>query len=247
MKRHLLRRAATIALLVLPLAVLAVACGGGDDDPAPTPTAEPTLSAAAAETAIEAILLKGSDLGDDYTQDAESCQSNEDAALARPDTDNARTQFEEWGQVLACNAQFAAPPSADLIINAKTARMMNTVTLFRTPEGATEALTFLRDLPPEIVETLLDEGDGATQLSDTVVTKDIEFTPRGDELFAWRVAGKATLPDGLLINYVADVVHVRSGSTTGSIITVALGQPPDRAELEGLVDLFLTRAAAATS
>ncbi len=247
MKRHLTRLLIPVAaMLLLPLAAVAVACGGGDDAP-PPPTAEPTLSAAAAEAALEAIVLKASDIGDDYTQDVARVQTNEEAALARPDTDNARTQFEEWGQVLAYNVQYAAPPTADLIFNAKTARMMNTVTLFRTPEGAAAALTFLRDLPPEIVETLLDEDDGETQLSDTIVTKDIEFATKGDESFAWRVSGKATLPGDFVVNYVADVVWVRSGNTNGNVITVALGQPPDRAELEGLVDLFLTRAQAGAS
>lgn len=247
MKRHLTRLLIPVAaMLLLPLAAVAVACGGGDDAP-PPPTAEPTLSAAAAEAALEAIVLKASDIGDDYTQDVARVQTNEEAALARPDTDNARTQFEEWGQVLAYNVQYAAPPTADLIFNAKTARMMNTVTLFRTPEGAAAALTFLRDLPPEIVETLLDEDDGETQLSDTIVTKDIEFAAKGDESFAWRVSGKATLPGDFVVNYVADVVWVRSSNTNGNVITVALGQPPDRAELEGLVDLFLTRAQAGAS
>ncbi len=243
MKRQLPRLAIAIAtMLLIPLVALGAACGGDDDPPA-----QPTLSAAAAETALEALVLKASDIGDDYTQDTANFQTNEQAALARPDTDNARTQFEEWGQVLSYNVQYAAPPTADLIFNAKTARMMNTVTLFRTPEGATESLTFLRDLPTETIETLLDEDDGSTQLSDTIVTKDIEFVAKGDESFAWRVTGKATLPDGFVVNYVADVVYVRSGSTTGNVITVALGQPPDRTELEGLVDLFLTRAAASAS
>lgn len=247
MDRHLRRLPFVLAAtFLLPLVAFAVACSGGDDA-SPTPTAEPTLSADAAEAALEALSLKAADIGDDYTQEVARVQTNEEVALARPDTDNARVQLAEWGQVLTYNVQYAAPPTADLIFNAKTARMMNTVTLFRTPEGAAAALVFLRDLPPETIETLLDEDDGETQLSDTIVTKDIEFTAKGDESFAWRVSGKATLPDGFVVNYVADVVFVRSGSTTGNVITVALGQPPDRAELEGLVDLFLTRAAAAAS
>ena len=230
-----------IALTIAALALAACSGDGGDDTP-PTPTPRAAMTEAEARTFIETVSLTGTDIGADYTQAVDRCQTNDEAAAARPDTENARSQFEEWGQVFACNVRWDAPPNADLLFNAKTAQMMNSVTVFESPEGATASLEFFRALPEDIVSDFITGGDSSA-LSDTRVQKDIEFTPKGDESFAWRVSGKATLEGGFVVNYVADVVFVRSGEINGNVTTVALGQAPDRTELEGLVDTFLARIA----
>lgn len=237
---------AILMLMAAGLATFALAaCSSGDgDDAPPTATPRPAMTEAQARTFLAAVALKADDIGTDYKQEVARYQTNEEAAAARPDTDNARTQFEEWGQILSYNVQYAAPPTADLLFNAKTARMMNTATVFETPAGASSSLEFLRSLPEDIVADFVSGGDGGTVLSDTRVQKDIEFAAKGDESFAWRVSGKATLAGGFVVNYVADVVFVRSGSVNGNVTTVALGQAPQRAELEKLIDTFLARIAA---
>lgn len=236
---HALRPLALIAALAV--ITTAVACSGGDDTP-PTPTPRAPLTQDEARAFIDTVSLTGSDIGADYTQAVDRCQTNDEAAAARPDTENARTQFEEWGQVFTCNVRWDAPPNADLLFNAKTAQMMNSVTVFESPEGATASLEFFRALPEDIVADFITGGDSSA-LSDTRVQKDIEFAPKGDASFAWRVSGKATLDGGFVVNYVADVVFVRAGEVNGNVTTVALGQAPDRTELEGLVDTFLARIA----
>ncbi len=231
-------------LLSLMLVPALIACSGGGDDTPPTPTPRPQLTAAEAEPVLKRISLLATDIGTDYEQPVARYQTNDEAAAARPDSDNARQQFEDWGQVLTYNVQYAAPPTADLLFNAKTARMMNTATLFGGDDGASQSLAFLRSLPEDVVADFISGGDAGTMLSDTRVLKDIEFAPKGDESFAWRVSGKATFTGGFTVNYVADVVFVRSGNITGNVTTVALGQAPKRAELEKLIDTFLARAAA---
>lgn len=233
------------ALMIALMSLAFAACGGdGGDDTPPTPTPRAAMTQEEARAFIGAASLTGADIGADYTQAVDRCQTNDEAAAARPDTENAKTQFQEWGQVITCNVRWDAPPDADLVFNAKTAQMMNSVTVFESPEGAAASLEFFRALPEDIVADFIAGGDGATTLSDTRVQKDIEFVAKGDESFAWRVSGKATLPGGFVVNYVADVVFVRTGEINGNVTTIALGQAPNRTELEGLVDTFLARVAA---
>jgi hypothetical protein len=71
------------------------------------------------------------------------------------------------------------------------------------------------------------------------------FPSKGDESFAWRISGKATFEGGTTLNFIADTVFVRAGNISGSVTAVALGSPPDRAELERLVDRFVEKARAA--
>lgn len=232
------------ALMIAVSTFTLAACGGdGGDDTPPTATPRAAMTQDEARAFISRASLAGADIGADYTQAVDRCQTNDEAAAARPDTENARTQFEKWGQVFTCNVRWDAPPNADLLFNAKTAQMMNSVTVFESPEGAAASLEFFRSLPENVVADFITGGDGGTALSDTRVQKDIEFVPKGDESFAWRVSGKATLEGGFVVNYVADVVFLRSGEVNGNVTTVALRQAPDRTELEGLVDTFLARIA----
>jgi hypothetical protein len=225
-------------LLIAATVAFAFACGGGDGGPK-------KLSESDAATLARAVAIQASDLGADYNRDAEQTQTNEQAATARPDTDNAREQYKDWQRVLAYNVQYAAPPTSDLLFNNKTARAMNTIEVFNSEDGASKALEFLRTLPEAIVEDMLEAGSGSgTTLSETKVEKGLDFVPKGDESFAWRVTGKATLPGDFVIRYVADVVFVREGRVNANVTTVAVGQPPMRDELEGLVDLFIQRVQA---
>ena len=231
--------------IILPLALIAAAlfaaaCGGDDDAP-------PAISVADAEARLSAAVLRLDDIGGDYMEHTASVRTNEQQALARPDPDVAREQYEEWGQVLGYNVRYDAPPSADLLLNNKTARVMNAATLYTSEKGAASALDFVRGVPPEAIAAFIQSGNsgGEATLSDTRVTKDIEFPARGDESFAFRVAGKATFPDGFTVNYVADVVFVRVGATTGNVVTIALGQPPQRDELVALLDRFIEKVRAA--
>lgn len=208
-----------------------------DASPAP-------VTAATAEARLRRIVLEASDAGAGYKQDAGHVQSNEQAARARPDTAAAMRQYETWGQVLAYNVQFSAPDIREAVFSSKLARVMNTATIFHDADGASAALIYVHALPPGLLEAVLTNEGAGTRISDTQVTKDIAFSEKGDESFAWRVSGKATFADGFSITFIADTVFVRAGAVNGSITGVTLGDAPDRAALERLVDRFIEKARA---
>ncbi len=236
------RRQALPALGTLLAIASLAACDDGNRNaigasPAP-------VTAADAEARLRSIVLEASAAGAGYTQAVEHIQSNEQAARARPDTAAAMRQYETWGQVLAYNVQLSAPDIREVVFSPKLARVMNTATIFNDAAGASAALIYVRALPPDLLEAVLTNEGAGTRITDTQVTKDIAFTAKGDESFAWRVSGKATFADGFSINFIADTVFVRAGAVNGSITGVALGDAPDRAALERLVDRFIKKARA---
>jgi hypothetical protein len=224
-----------LLLLVSSVAAGAVACGRGG------------ASAADTEARLKKAMLAADDIGAGYTLALARVQSNEDAATSRPDTENARRQQADWGQVLAYDVEFSPPAETDLVFTSAVARLMNTATLFRTAEGAGASLAYTRTLPPSVVANFLVNDGSGTKISATQVAVDDEFPPAGDESFAWRLSGKAAFDGGLDVTFVADAVFVRVGRLTGSVIVVGLGQEPGRAGVTALVDRFVERARAAGS
>lgn len=239
------RHQALAALGTLLAVASLTACDNGNRNAIDASTATVTaISAADAEARLRRIVLAPADAGAGYTLDLARVQTNEQAARARPDTAAAMRQHETWGQVLAYNAQFSAASLRDAVFSPKLARVMNTATIFNDADGASAALMYVRALAPNLIgDVLTNEGEG-TQITDTQVTKDITFAAKGDESFAWRISGKATFADGFSINFIADTLFVRAGAVTGSVTGVALGDAPDRAELERLVDRFIEKARA---
>ncbi len=221
------------ALLAIAAMLGAAACGSTS-----------AMTATEAEQKLQRIVLTGSDLADGYIADGVRVQSNDDAAKARPDTDAARQQYAEWGQLLAYNVQFAPSPGTQVVYSGATARVMNTATMFTKPEGAAAALDYVRGLPESLVANFtVNDADG-TKISDVQAVSGIDFTGKGDDSFALRLSGKATFPDGLTSTFVADSVYVRSGRVLGTVTNVALGEAPDRGQLERLVDAFVAKAQA---
>ena len=153
--------------------------------------------------------------------------------------------FCHWQQVLQYNVQYAAPARADLVFNAKIARVMNTATYYQTPDGAVAALSYTRDLAANTVANVLVSESSGTKITDTQVVKDIAFPSKGDDSYAWRITGKATFDNGFTVTFVADSVFVRAGRIDGNVTAVALGQAPQRAALTALVDTFVARARSA--
>ncbi len=232
-----------IALLALFAAMTLLLAGcGGNDGTASGANAPARVSEADAEARLQVVVLGLGDVGVGFTQDAARRQTNDEAARARPDTDNARQQYAEWGQVLGYNVQYAAPPTADLVFNAKIARVMNTATYYQTPEGAAAALAYTRGLGANTVANVLVSESSATKITDTQVVKDIAFPSKGDDSYAWRISGKATFYNGFTVTFVADSVFVRAGRIDGNVTAVALGEAPQRAALTALVDTFVARA-----
>lgn len=177
-------------------------------------------------------------------QERAAAHTNDDLAQSRPDSENARAQYTDWGQVLEYNVQYSAPVDSDLVFNGKIARVMNTATLFAAPDGAAAALAYTRGLPPSTVANFLVNDGAGVKITDTQVVKDIAFPAKGDESFAWRLTGKATFADGLTVTFVADAVFVRAGRINGNVTAVAFGQAPKRDDLVALVDTFVERAKA---
>ncbi len=235
------RRTFSATGTLLAIALL-TACDDGNRNAIGAPVVPVTVTDA--EARLRRIVLEASDLGTGYTLDIGRAQSNEHAARARPDTAAAMRQYETWGQVLAYNVQFSAPDLRALVFSSKLARIMNTATIFVDGGGASSALMYVRALPSDLLEDVLTNEGAGTRISDTQVTKDIAFAAKGDESFAWRVSGKATFADGSSINFIADTIFVRTGAVNGSITGVALGAPPDHAELGRLVDRFIEKARA---
>ena len=235
------RAVRTLLALASLLPVLG-ACGGGSTSETSGP---PATSASAAQAWLSGVVLAPGDVGAGYTQDVARVQTNEESAKARPDTDDARQQYAEWGQVLAYNVQFAASSSDDLVFTGTAARVMNTATLYQTADGASAALAFAGQLAPQVVANFLVNDGAGTKISDTQVVKAADFPAKGDESFAWRVSGKAVFADGFTSIFVADAMFVRVGRVTGNVTAVALGQAPDRTRLAALVDTFIARVEAA--
>jgi hypothetical protein len=148
-----------VGLLVLLPAL--VACGGGSASTG-TP-APPAISADSAEARLAALVLDTTDLAPGYTQDVARSQTNDEAANARPDTENAHAQYVDWGQVLAFNVQYGAPKAAGLVYSGVAARVMNTATLYQTAEGASAALAYERRLSPSVVANFSSATAGTNQ------------------------------------------------------------------------------------
>jgi hypothetical protein len=236
-----MRRRGLVALVLACALPAMAACGGGST----SATAQP--GASDAEAWLARVVLAPADAGPGYTADVARTLTNEESAKARPDTDSARRQYADWGQILAYNVQLAAPASADLVFTGAAARVMNTATLYRDADGASAALASVGDLAPDVVANfLVNDGDG-TKISETQVIKIADFPAKGDESFAWRLSGKAVFADGFTVNFVADAVYVRIGRVMGNVTAVALGEPPERGRLTELVDTFVSRVRAAGS
>ena len=237
------RAAMAISVCVLTASPIAMACGSGASSGARTETAG--ISFSVAEGRLKQIALQPAEAGAEFTQDQALIQTNDELAKARPDTEKARQQYADWGQVLQYNVQYSAPVAPDLVFSGKIARVMNTASLFQTPEGASAALAFIRDLAaPTVANFLVNDAEG-TKISDTQVVKDISFPAKGDESFGWRLTGKATSTNGFTVTFVADTVFVRAGRVNGNVTAVAFGQAPKRGEVIGLVDQFVGREKAA--
>jgi hypothetical protein len=229
-----------LALLALLGSTIVAACGGGSKAPAATPT----LTASQAEQQLKRIVLQAADIGDGYTQDSGRARSDAESAKARPDSAQAAQQYAQWGQVLAYDVAYSTPATADLVFNAKIARVMNSATLFGDGTGASSALAYAHGLSPATVADFLVNDGAGTKISDTQVVKDLAFPAKGDESFAWRISGKATFTNGFTVNFIADAVFIREGRIDGTVTAVALGQAPQRDQLERLVDTFVERAGA---
>jgi hypothetical protein len=236
----MLRRPLAIACFGLAASAI-TACNGG---PAATPATSPTTSVANARAVLEQIVLQAADAGPGFAQESAGAQTNDDLAGARPDSDAAHQQYADWGQVLQYNVQYSAPVTADLVFSGKIARVMNTATLFASPEGASTALAYIRDLASSTVANFLVNDVDGTKISDTQVVKDIAFPSKGDESYAWRLTGKATFGDGFTVTFVADALFVRAGRVDGNVTAVAFGQAPKRDDLIALADKFVGRARA---
>ena len=220
-----------LACSALFIVALTPACGSGGA----------RLTEKQAEQRLQSIVLTAPDIGDGYGQDVARFISDEDAATARPDSEAARRQYAEWGQVLAYNVQYAAPATAT-VFSGDTARVMNTATIFNAERGANDAFAYVRSLPDTVVANFLVNDASGTRITDVQATKDIEFTEKGDDSFAWRLSGKATFASGDTVTFVADSVFVRTGRVIGNVTSVALGNAPERAQLEQLVDTFVAHA-----
>src|SRR5438105_3811181 len=231
MRMTLLRFVAGITLAV----ALTQACGSG----------AARLSEKQAEQRLPRMVLSASDIGEGYGQDVARFVSDEDAANARPDSDVARRQYAQWGQVLAYNVQYAAPDASAAVFSGDVARVMNTATMFNKADGAAAAFEYVRSLPDSVVANFLVNDAAGTRIRDVQATKDIEFTAKGDDSFAWRLSGKATFASGVTVTFVADSVFVRTGRVMGNVTSVALGNAPQRQQLEELVDMFVARAISA--
>jgi hypothetical protein len=202
------------------------------------------VSEAEAKERLQQVMLTAPDVGDGYRKEIDRPITNAQAAQARPDTANAERQYEAWGQVLSHNVQFASENLRAVLNTSTHARVIHTATVFNDAGGAETAMVYLRALPVELLEQILTSDGGATQISDTQVTRGLDFPFKGDEIYVLRTSGKAAISGRLTISFIADTVFVRAGNVNGAITAVALGATPDRAALERLVDRFLEKVRA---
>jgi hypothetical protein len=243
---HLVLGAIGNVIVVLGASSFLSACDEGNQNATDAAEVTTTIAAVATDTEAERLLqhvmLTLDDVGGGYHQDIARPITNEQAAQARADTAAAGRQYQAWGQILSYNVQYSAQKVRNVINSPRPARIMHTATLYEDAGGATTAMVYLRALPVELLENILTNDGAGTRITDVEVQRGIAFATRGDESYAIRASGKATISGQLTVSFIADTVFVRSGRLNGIITTVALGSAPDRTMLESLVDSFVAKS-----
>lgn len=206
-----------------------------------------SISASEAEALLIRVVLGQDDVdgtGSGLRAVSARAQTNDQLAQARADTAFALDQYAAWGQVLSYSVQYNAGNVQRLVDSGRFTRVSNTATIFQDAEGARTQLIYARAQSEErLANAVTNDGPG-TRIADAQVTKDLAFPAKGDESFAWRIAGKATFESGITLNFISDTVFVRAGNISGVVTAVALGSPPNRDALERLVDRFVEKARA---
>jgi hypothetical protein len=223
----------------------AAACSNGNRNAtgsATTPAAP--ISAGDAAAVLKRVVLSVDDVGSGMRAGTSRAETNEQLAQARADTQFARDQYAAWGQALTYSVQYNATGAQRLVDTGRFTRVANTATLFQDASGASTQLLYVRSQSEDRLANAVTNDGAGTRIADAQVTKDLAFSAKGDESFAWRIAGKATFEGGTTQTFITDTVFVRIGNITGSVTAVSLGAPPDRAELERLVDRFVEKARA---
>lgn len=232
------------ALAAFPMAFAGCSDGNRNATDARSTPRAASITIAEAEAALLRIVLTPDDAGEGFREGAARAQTNEQLAEARADTAFALDQYAAWGQVLSYHVQHDAQAPPRLVNTGRLARLTNTATVFQDGDGASTQLVYVRAQSEErLANAVTNDGPG-TRIADAQVTKDLAFPAKGDESFAWRISGKATFEGGVTLTFISDTVFVRVGNITGAVMAVALGGPPDRAELERLVDRFVEKARA---
>jgi hypothetical protein len=203
-----------------------------------------SISATEAEALLMRVVLAPEDVGEGMREGTARLQTNDELAHARADTAFALDQYAAWGQVLSYAVQYDAATPRRLIDTGKFTRVSNTATVFQDVEGARTQLIYVRAQSEERLANAVTNDGAGTRIVDPQVTKDLPFPMKGDESFAWRISGKATFESGITLTFISDTVFVRAGNISGAVTAVALGNPPDRAALERLVDRFVEKARA---
>jgi hypothetical protein len=214
--------------IALVAGALLVACSGG-----PAGTAGAT-SRGDAERLLRSAALAPADAGGGFSVESTRFIGNEDAAAARPDSENARRQHAGWGRVLALETQLAGPAAADSLYSGRVVRVVQTSTLYETADGASAALSYTRDLRSSIVEGFLTNDGAGTKLDDVQLTRDLVPPDAGDESFAWRISGVATFETGQTVSIIADAAFIRAGRMTTTVMAVALASEPRAGALDAL-------------
>lgn len=116
---------------VILVALLALACGGGDGEGGDANGSEIDPEA---QALLEKMVLQEDDLPDGLAQLSTSFSTNEDLA---GDSEAELAKLEGWGRRLAYDLQFV--PGPDAPIGLEVQGVQNTVSLYRTAQGASDS------------------------------------------------------------------------------------------------------------
>jgi hypothetical protein len=224
--------------VVVALTVVGVGCGGGgDEEGSEVPTDRPTL-----EATLRSIAPTLQDLpsGFELQDPGEVFTDNEEAAETDPDGKQvALDRYNEWGRLLGYRATYMTNDPVGTFMKGGTATVTVTLSLFRTAEGAADAMEWGKGIATDASRAM-----AMTPGVISMETEPMSFPSVGDETLAARFTGKIR-PQNMAVqvdvDFISHMVAIRRGRATAYIIVSAIGGAEPGPEVEALIRVLDAR------
>jgi hypothetical protein len=227
--------AVALTLVVAPT-VVGVGCGGGGEGSA-VATDRPTL-----EATLRSIAPTLEDLPAGFVlQDpGELFTDNEEAAATDPEgVQAALDRYNEWGRLLGYTASYMTNDPVGTFMKGGTASVTVSLAIFRTAEGAADAMEWGRGVVAEPGQNMA-LFPGVISLEG----EPMSFPSIGDETLAATFTGTIR-PQGMDVqidvDFIAHMVAIRRGRATAYIIVGAIGGATPGPEVEQIIRILDAR------
>jgi len=223
---------------VVALTVVGIGCGGGgDEEGSDVPTDRPTL-----EATLRSIAPTLDDLPSGFAlQDpGEAFTDNEEAAETDPEGKQAALDnYNEWGRLLGYRASYMTNDPIGTFMKGGTATVTVTLSLFRTAEGAADAMEWGRGIASDASRAM-----AMTPGAISMETEPMSFPTIGDETLAARFTGKIR-PQNMAVqvdvDFIAHMVAIRRGRAVAYIVVGAIGGATPGQEVEDIIRVLDAR------